>query len=242
MSEWWRDHFSGLNLELWKALVPPGKAREDAAFLERACALQPGSRILDVPCGEGRVAIELAARGYQVTGIDISPGLIAEARRRAPHLDWREGDMRVLPRAAFDAAYCWGDSFGYLDEQGNRDFLTAACRALAPGGRFALEIQMLAETLFPRFRESMAAEVAGIKIEVRRRFDPSSGRLDAEYTLHRGVQEEKRAASYRIYTAAELCGLLTGAGFADVRLYDESGSDFSLGAGVLRVVATSPAP
>lgn len=240
MSDWWRDHFSGLNLELWQAILPPTKAREDADFLAAHCPT--GGRILDVPCGEGRVAIELAARGFAVTGIDIAPGLIAAARAAAPALDWREGDMRDLPRGGYDLVCCWGDSFGYLDEQGNRDFLRAARAALEPGGKLALEMQMLAETLFPHFRATASGEAGGIQVQVNRRFDPRTGRLAAEYTLRRGAEVQMRTASYRIYTAAELCRLLAEAGFAQVDLHDETGREFALGANVLRAVATSTSP
>jgi 2-polyprenyl-3-methyl-5-hydroxy-6-metoxy-1,4-benzoquinol methylase len=239
MDDWWRGHFSGLNLELWKAIVPPDKAREDADFLVRLCP--PGARILDVPCGQGRVSIELAARGYAVTGIDIAPGLLAEARRRAPHLDWREGDMRDLPRGGYHLVCCWGDSFGYLDEQGNRDFLRAARAALEPGGKLALEMQLLAETLFPRFRTEASGEAGGIRVAVSRRFDARRGRLQAEYTLRRGAEIQQRSASYRIYTAAELCRMLEEAGFAAIELFDGKGGEFALGAEILRAVATAPA-
>ena len=52
-----------------------------------------GGRVLDAGCGTGRVAIELARRGFIVVGVDLDPSMIAEARRRAPELRWVEADL-----------------------------------------------------------------------------------------------------------------------------------------------------
>lgn len=58
-----------------------------------AAALVDGDRIVDAGCGTGRVAIELAARGFDVIGVDSDPGMLEVARRKAPDLDWREEDL-----------------------------------------------------------------------------------------------------------------------------------------------------
>jgi len=242
-SEWWRSHFSGIMLDLWHSLLPQHRAVQDADFLQSACRLPAGAKVLDVPCGEGRVALELAARGHQLVGVDISPGLLREARRRADErrlpVEWHEADMRRLPwDGVFDAAFCWGDSFGYLDDAGNREFLAAAHRVLKPGGRLAMEIGMVAETLFARYREEVTRDVNGIRLAVRRAYDPRSGRLAVEYTLTRGGTEEKRSASYRIYTCGEVCRLLEQAGFVTDPLSGGAGVPFEIGAERLLVVAT----
>ena len=102
-----------------------------------------GDRVLDVACGTGVVA-RLAARRVgdagTVVGVDVSPAMLAEARRVAPDIDWREGDAAALPLAEgerFDAVVC---------QQGLQFFpdrLAAARRmhqALAPGGRLAVSV------------------------------------------------------------------------------------------------------
>jgi hypothetical protein len=71
--------------------------------------------VVSIRRDDGRHAIELARRGIRMTGVDISVGLLDEARRNAPEIEWIHGDMRKLPWSCrFDAAYCWGNSFGYL--------------------------------------------------------------------------------------------------------------------------------
>ncbi len=241
-SGWWRDHFSGLMLDLWQSLLPQERAKGDADFLQAACQLPEGARLLDVPCGEGRVASELASRGFQVVGVDISSGLLDSARQRAEArkvvVEWHEGDMRHLPwEDSFDAAFCWGDSFGYLDDAGNEEFLTAVRQALKPGGRWAMEMGMVAEVLFARYREELTREVGGIQVAIRRLFDPRQGRLAVNYTLTRAGMEEKRTASYRIYTCSELCRMLERAGFVIDHLYGATGAPFQIGSERLCIVA-----
>src|SRR5574340_332418 len=133
-SNWYETFFQGVALEFWNQVTTPEQTRAEADFLERKLGPGPGARILDVPCGSGRHAVELAARGYRVCGIDIAPENIADARRRAGargvSAAFERGDMRRLPRPGeFDGAYCFGNSFGYLDHQGNREFLAAVSGA-----------------------------------------------------------------------------------------------------------------
>jgi SAM-dependent methyltransferase len=240
---WWRTHFSGILLDLWQSIVPGAQAARDADFLQAECRLTPEATVLDVPCGDGRVALELAGRGYRLVGVDISPGLLREARRRAElrqlPVEWHEAEMRDLPwEGAFDAAFCWGDSFGYLDGAGNQAFLGAVHRALKPEGRWAMELQMVAEVLFPRYRAAESGEAGGIRVQVRRSYDPRQGRLSVEYALARAGAQETRVASYRIYSCAEICRMLERAGFVVERLSGGAGEPFQIGSDRLRVVST----
>lgn len=65
---WWRDRHAGAMLDLWQPIVPPEQAIEDAGIITGQLDLHAGRKVLDVPCGEGRVAIGLASRGMQMTG------------------------------------------------------------------------------------------------------------------------------------------------------------------------------
>ena len=158
--DWWRDFFGGLVVDFWKAAMPPEVTRAEAEFLVRTLRLAPGSRVLDVPCGAGRLAIELAARGCRMTGVDISPEFLetarSTARERGLEIEWRQSDMRDLPwESAFDAAFCGGSSFGFFDDEGNAAFLAAASRTLRPGGRFFADFKA-AESILPNFRRDEA--------------------------------------------------------------------------------------
>jgi SAM-dependent methyltransferase len=89
-------------------------------FLVDKLALTPGMAILDVGCGTGRHSIELARRGYNVTGIVMSAGMLAEAGRKAVEagveVTWLEADARAFSFPdRFDAAICLCEgAFGLL--------------------------------------------------------------------------------------------------------------------------------
>ncbi len=83
----------------------------EADFLVDVLGLQRGMAVLDIGCGTGRHAVELARRGYGVTGVDVSAGMLVEARRRAEgagvDVRWIEADaQRFSLPDAFDAVIC----------------------------------------------------------------------------------------------------------------------------------------
>lgn len=93
---------------------------EEVGFILEELKLPPGSHILDVGCGTGRHAVELARRGYQVTGVDISSGMLAEAKKGAQKagvkIDWIHVDAtKFTSTKLFDAAICLCEgAFGLL--------------------------------------------------------------------------------------------------------------------------------
>jgi 2-polyprenyl-3-methyl-5-hydroxy-6-metoxy-1,4-benzoquinol methylase len=71
-----------------------------------AARVRPGLRVLDVGCGLGALAAAAAARGAEVTGVDLAPGMLEEARRRHPQIEFLLADAEALPfgDGAFDVA------------------------------------------------------------------------------------------------------------------------------------------
>jgi SAM-dependent methyltransferase len=182
--------------------------------------------VLDVPCGNARLALELAALGMKVSGLDASRELLAEGRRRAAErgleLELVNGDMRALPwRAELDAAFCAGNSFGYFDDEGNRAFLEAVASTLVPGGRFWLEYPLALELV--RGRAALRDwRILGERIVLTEAaLDPAEPRrLETSYTFvdlaRPGGALETRHASYRVYELRELQALLESAGFTSL--------------------------
>lgn len=107
-----------------------------------ALGLVPGERILDVGCGTGRHALELARRGLVVHGIDISERFVGIARSRAVEgSSFDRLDARRMPfEAEFDAAICLCQgAFGMMVADADDDAVVAGiARALVPSGRLAL--------------------------------------------------------------------------------------------------------
>ena len=123
--------------------------------------------------------------------------------------------MRSLPDAeAFDAAFCVGNSFGYLDDAGNAAFLGAVRRALRPGGRFVLETPMVLESVLGHLQPRPWWKVEDIHLLVENAYDASRSRLDIEYTFIRNGMVEVRRGTHRAYPYRELVSLLEHAGFA----------------------------
>jgi SAM-dependent methyltransferase len=141
---WFVDLFDEDYLRTLPFLTPQATQAE-AEFVIDAMGLTPGAQVLDVGCGYGRHAMELAARGFHVVGLDMSTPLLVrggeEAHRRGLTINFVRGDMRELDfEAQFDGAYCLFSTFGYFDDETNKKTIANIARALKPGGRVLIEI------------------------------------------------------------------------------------------------------
>ncbi len=141
---WFVDLFDEDYLRTLPFLTPQA-TQSEAEFVIDAMGLSPGAQVLDVGCGYGRHAMELAARGFHVVGLDLSTPLLVrggeEAQRRGLEINFVRGDMRELDfDAQFDGAYCMFSTFGYFDDETNKKTVANIARALKPGGRVMIEI------------------------------------------------------------------------------------------------------
>jgi ubiquinone/menaquinone biosynthesis C-methylase UbiE len=242
-TEWWETFFSGIVLDMWQQAVPEVCTRVEAEFISSLLHLPPGARILDAPCGEGRIARELAAKGYQLTGVDMAQEFLeiaqTKAEQRGLSITFERVDVRSLKFVdEFDGAVCWGNSFGYFDDAGNTAMLQSLARALKRGGRLALDASNNAESRFPNFLQREWARIGDILFLEENEFDHAHGRMITHYTFVRDGKEEKRTGSHRIYTYREICRMLEDAGFAQVKSYASLNKDpFKLGANQLLMEA-----
>lgn len=154
-SEFWSFH--------WRVLMH--KKRRDWPECDRGIGQFIGSvlpekgdplDIVDVGCGGGFIAIELALRGHRVTGIDISPALVEYARMTAHGIcgagmaTFHRMDMRRIEfHCEFDACVCWG-SWGFFDQEEDNRILCDMTRLVRPGGYLILKY--LAWDEFPEHR------------------------------------------------------------------------------------------
>lgn len=115
-------------------LVRDGADGEPESF-DLLAKLADDRPVLDVGCGPGRTTGVLAARGLQVTGIDLSPGMIEVARRDHPELDFRVGSMTGLdlPDGEFGGVVSWW-SIIHLPRDVVPQAIAEFYRVLAPGG------------------------------------------------------------------------------------------------------------
>lgn len=244
-AHWWREFFSGAALEFVKTSRDEEQTHAEADFVQQALGLPLNTKILDVPCGAGRISLELASRGYQVTGVDLSLPLLqdamgkAEARRLS--IGWEHRDMRDLPwRGEFDGAVCLWSSFGYFDEQGNADFLTAVSGALKPGAPLLLDTPLI-ETRLPEMQAEPRVwwPVGDLLALEERSFDHVNSRVESQWTFVHEGRVEKKFLSLRLYTYRELCCLLEQAGFGNHQAYGSlDWEPFELGSTWLYMLTT----
>lgn len=238
-SNWYESFFHGVTLDLWRQAIPPKQTKAEADFLVKTLQCRPGAHVLDVPCGNGRLSFELAKRGLSVTGMDISEEFIAEARASITNAtdssaeagstgsgnnfvapDFILGDKRAIAgEHDYDGAYCFGNSFGFLEYDDMEKFLKGMARALRPGSRFVVETAMAAESFLPDFEEQTCHQVGDITLITKERYNAIEGCIDSEYILERDGRSESRLAKHWIYTAAEIQRMLRRAGFEVLDLY-----------------------
>lgn len=243
--EWWTDFYSGLCLEYVRHARDEEQTRAEARFIHEALGLPTRSRVLDAPCGSGRLALALAELRYDVTAIDQSHQLIrwatGDGTARGLDVEWRTGDLRQLPQAGeFDAAVCFWNSFGYFDDAGNLEFLRAVSRSLKPGGRLALDTPLI-ETMLPAIADEPRVWTrAGDLLALEERgFDHRTGRLESTWTFIADDVRETSDMSIRLYTYRELITMLESAGFNEHQAYgDLEFTPFELGAPWLYLVTT----
>ena len=191
-SEWFETFFQGVAVEFWNRAIPPSLTLMEVDFLEKALAPPPGASLLDIPCGGGRHSVELARRGYRMTGVDLSADFLNSARTRAAEaqvqVDLRQGDMRDpgLDPDTFDGAFCFGNSFPYLDSSGVTAFLAALCGAIRPGGRLVIDTGCTAESILPTLLPQRWHRFDDIIVMSKATYIAAASRLDIDYTFING--------------------------------------------------------
>lgn len=203
----------------------------DAATIARLLPLKPGMRVLDIPCGEGRIARRLALLGCDVVGIDNSDRLLGLAKERGGAVTYAHQDMRNLDtHAEYDAIVNWFTSFGYFDTATNDKLLARFAQALKPAGRLLLEMHN-------PYRLQRILELTGgataVLIEKdsdlmvdRVTYQPTARRSHTERFIIRGGHVRKLEFTLEQVTPSELTQRLRRAGFRDIQLYGRRGERF----------------
>ena len=255
-SNWYENFFHGVSLDLWRKAISPKQTKREADFLAKALGCDKGSHLLDIPCGNGRLSLELARRGWQVTGMDIAAEFIEEAKASslsdqsadagrtdsAARADFLLGDMRQIPgEAIYDGAYCFGNSFGFLEYADMERFLSGVARSLKPGARFIIETGMAAESVLQKFEAVTSHQIQDISITIKEQYLAEESCIDTEYVFEQNGKIDSRLAKHWIYTVAEIRRLLEHAGFEIESLYGSLKFEpYTLGADELFVIARRP--
>jgi len=208
MTEWFEQWFG----EEYHALYPhrdEEDARHAVALIRDVVALKPGAWVLDLACGPGRHAAELARAGGRVVGFDLSRAMLRRAHERNSVVLVR-GDMRALPfqDGSFALAVNLFTSFGYfLDDAEHARVMRQVAAALAPGGHFVLDY-LNAEHV--RRTLKLTERASERDVLVTRRIDEGSRFVIKEIELRdEGRRFQERV---RLYGVDELAALFAHAG------------------------------
>ena len=225
---WYESFFGDVWLELALARDPEGeRARAEVDFVLQRLDVEPGARILDVACGHGRHSLELARRGYRVTGVDLSEPSLELARRLAAEagveVEYVRADMLDLPwRGEFDGAVNLFTAFGYFPEESEDERAARSIAgALKPGARLVLDTINPIVVGSARFQPRSWDELDGGALVLEdRAYDAVSGRHSTTFVVVRpdGTRQEI-AFSLRAYTHPELAALLRRAGLEPLSVH-----------------------
>lgn len=226
-NEWYTDFFAGLNCAMWERAVTNEWTNAEVDLLLATLNVSPGAALLDVPCGFGRHALELARRGYCPTGVDVSAEFVETLRARASaeRLPVRviHGDALTteLPHA-FDGAYCLGNSFGYVDYDGMRTFVQKVANALKPGARFVINSGLVAESILPNFPRTKHFVLGDLTMDIRNTYEVGESYMATELTYTQADRVEQHYFKHYVYTLAEIKRLLAGCGLQPVVVYNST--------------------
>jgi SAM-dependent methyltransferase len=192
----------------------------------RLTGLSGKAEILDCCCGIGRHTIELASRGYAMTGVDLSRIYLKRAREEAARqkldITWSRTDVRNMDyRNRFDCVINVFTSFGYFENpEDDLVLLKKIYSALNENGILFMEMSGK-EVLARDFEERIWFEQEGIKVFLEYSVDLNWTELHNRWLFYKDGEMTEYAFSHRIFSAAEMADLLWEAGFSRIDIYGD---------------------
>ncbi|MFB6146860.1 MAG: class I SAM-dependent methyltransferase [Halobacteriaceae archaeon] len=227
-------------------IFPPAaieKAPEQVDDLLSLVDVDAGADVLDVPCGVGRHAVELADRGFAVTGVDATAPYLETARARAEDagvdVEFVEADMREFRRpSSCDLAISLYTSFGYFEDRADDErVLENVAASLRPGGTLLLSLTSK-EVLADDFEERTWHDHDDGYVLEERQVTDGWNWVENRWIVVEDGEVEEFEVSHRLYSGFELAAALEDAGFATVTLYGSlDGDDYDQDADQLVAVA-----
>ena len=223
--KWWEKLFDEYYPEVYAHLEASTSKEIDG--VTKMLGLKPKKKILDLCCGYGRHSLELARRGFKVTGYDLSSCFLDRARKEADTLKLKirfvRGDMRALPfKKEFDAVINLFTSFGYFpNEKEDLQVLKGIKAALKEKGTFLIDT-INREFLLKNFQRKMWSPKRGFFMLDDQIFDPFTSRTETTRTLLFEDQPKREYFfSFRLYTLTEMIFNLKKAGFITEQVFGD---------------------
>ena len=236
--------------DFWKTMAPMmfGEERlagttEEIDHVAPLLGIQTGDAILDMGCGMGRHSLELARRGYHVTGVDRTETYLHEARKTARkeglEVDFILSDMRkFISPDSYQAALSMYSTFGYFeDQEENQQVLRNIYQSLNLGGTLILDM-MGKEVLARIFIEKTWEEQNGMLFLQEHKVSRNWSWRENRWIMVRDGELYEYKVSHWVYSASELADMLKDSGFCLVDIYgDLEGASYDQNARRLVVIA-----
>jgi SAM-dependent methyltransferase len=238
------------NENFWNTFAPMmfnqkrlGETGAEVDQIIKLSGIRKGAKVLDLCCGFGRHSLELASRGYNITGVDLNEEYLAKASKLAKakglNIRFIRDDMRRFCLLdSFDAAINMFTAFGYFENPAeDRHVLTNMYCSLRKGGTLIIDV-MGKEIIARIFREREWYEENGRIFLQEHKIRQDWSWIDNRWIVLENGRRKEFEFGHRLYSAAELTGLLKNCGFSSVRIYgDFTGADYDHNAKRLIAVA-----
>lgn len=231
-------HFYDVKLDV-------ARTADDAALIQKLLEIGGGQRVLDAGCGYGRISWSLARMGIDVTGVDINPMLIQQARgiRSSEETDTPEfvvSDLRhFIPRDPYDVIISWYSSFGFDDDPANLAMLRRFRDWLQPRGTLLIDL-VSRDYLVRNYKEWIALENGADTLIDHNEFDPATGVSHIRRRVYVQGSLAEETMHMRVYTYSEIRVLLERCGFIDVAVCGRDAQPLTLDSN--RMVITCQRP
>lgn len=232
--DWINDYFDETYAKYFLEPVDEERTSSQVAFIENILGISPPCEVADFCCGIGRHTVEFAKRGYLSVGYDFNDYYINRASQQA--LDcglvsafFFKQDMRNFQEEGlFDVACCLWVSFGYFDDDTNRDIFFRMVRSLRSGGKFFMDLENREYILKNFIHEKWRTKDEAVILE-RNKFDPETSRIKCNRTIIENGTKKIYTRHVRMYTATEIIQLAKASGLQEIKLLgDWDGKPYGL--------------
>ncbi len=243
--EIWKTGFRQRYIDTVVTNIKPGMTKGQTSFMERELSLHKGDTVLDAGCGQGRNSIELAKRGYNVTGFDYSKILLIYAKKKAREqnikVSFMEGDLRMLPfENEFNAAILVF-AFGFLDsDEDNLLVMKNISQTLKSHGKIFIAVSNPFSMINKMMSDSEVKDKKGIFSKTRKiirgnitihpetTFNIHTMKYTVVDTWKKDNKTYKETTTIRMFTVPEIVHMAKQSSLVIKKIWgDFDGSDFS---------------
>jgi len=223
---WWKDTFDETYFSFWNPLDPKSQSwtRKELKLID-SLNLKESAKILDIPCGQGRHSVELAKKGFQVTGVDYSSVALKTAKKWARENKvspvFIKQDMRFLKiKERFDTIVMLGNSFGYFSDADNKKVIVGISKLLRIGGFFIIH-QLNPIEVLRQFGNKSSFKIPNGYVKMEDIFfDPINFVKESRWVVtRRKNNKEVLNVRLRLYTFPEISSLFSFCKLNIVKVY-----------------------